>query len=225
MNTIIKFKYFNQNDLHNMDSRDRALFINSLSGFKSANLIGSQNSKGQTNLAMFSSVVHLGASPALVAFIMRPDNGKRHTLDNIKQTKQYTINQVSEAFYDKAHQTSAAYSQNQSEFESCGLTTEFIDTINAPFVGQSRLKYAVSLKQIIPIELNATLMIIGEITHIICDQQAIQSDGFIDIESINTVAVSSLDSYHKTKKINRLHYAKPDKPVQPLVNIIHEIKD
>lgn len=208
-----------------MDARDRALFINSLSGFKSANLIGSQDSQGQTNLAMFSSVVHLGASPALVAFIMRPDNGKRHTLDNIKQTKHYTINQVSEAFYDKAHQTSASYSQNQSEFEECGLTTEFIETINAPFVAQSSLKYAVSLKQIIPIELNGTLMIIGQITHIICDQQAIQNDGFIDIELLNTVAVSSLDSYHKTTKISRLQYAKPDKPVQKVINITHEIKE
>jgi hypothetical protein len=41
----------------------RVKLINSLSGFKSANLIGTINKKGITNLALFSSVIHVGANP------------------------------------------------------------------------------------------------------------------------------------------------------------------
>ena len=40
-------------------------------------------------------------------------------------------------------------------------------------------------------------------------ETAIKEDGFIDIESLNTVCVSSLDSYHTTNNLNRFKYAKP----------------
>ena len=201
-----------------MPTRQRAHFINSLSGFKSANLIGTQDVNGQTNLAIFSSVVHLGASPALVGFIMRPDNNDRHTLDNISISKQYTINQVSTAFYEKAHQTSARYPREKSEFEEVGLSTFHLDSINAPFVKESRLKYAVTLKEILPIPLNNTLFVIGEITDVICDQEVIKDDGYIDIQSLQTVSISGLDSYHISERLSRLSYAKPN--MNP-----HEIND
>ncbi|MFT4938312.1 MAG: flavin reductase (DIM6/NTAB) family NADH-FMN oxidoreductase RutF [Paraglaciecola sp.] len=193
-----------------MASHYRAKFINSLSGFKSVNLIGTQDLNGQNNLAIFSSVVHLGASPALVGFVMRPDNGSRHTLDNIINTSQYTINQVSLDFYRGAHQSSARYPKEQSEFIHSGLSAHYISNFNAPFVKESRLKYAVKLKEILPISLNNTQLVIGEIIHVICDENAIQNDGYIDIEALETVAVSGLDSYHKSVRLSRLSYAKAD---------------
>nr|WP_193787358.1 flavin reductase [Moritella marina] len=191
-----------------MPDRFRTHLINSLSGFKSANLIGTINAQGQTNLAMFSSVIHLGASPALVGFITRPDSVIRHTLENIKQTKQYTINQVSEDFYINAHQTSARYLSDESEFEHTGLTEHYLDGYSAPFVKESGLKYVLTLRQIIPIALNNTQLVIGEVTDILCDEKAIRSDGYIDIETLKTVAVSGLDSYHLSSRLSRLSYAK-----------------
>jgi flavin reductase (DIM6/NTAB) family NADH-FMN oxidoreductase RutF len=194
-----------------MPSRYRAQMINSLSGFKSANLIATANQQGQVNLAIFSSVVHLGSSPALIGFIMRPDSVERHTLDNIMQTKQYTINQVSEDFWMSAHQTSARYPINESEFEHTGLSTSYIDDFKAPFVKESRLKYALALADIIPIPLNGTQMVIGEVTDVLCDDKALKNDGYIDIESLQTVSISGLDSYHNSHRLSRLSYAKPDR--------------
>ncbi|PKF62654.1 hypothetical protein CW745_04320 [Psychromonas sp. psych-6C06] len=200
-----------------MPERFRAHFINSLSGFKSANLIATQDKDGNTNLAIISSVVHLGTNPALVGFVMRPDNNARHTLNNIIATKSYTINQVSQPFYQQAHQTSARYGKYESEFSHCNLSTNYIDNIEAPFVEQSQLKYAVNLKQIIPIELNNTQFIIGQIEHVICADEAIQDDGYIDIESLQTVSVSGIDSYHKNQRLNRLSYAKKGVENKPLL--------
>lgn len=197
-----------------MPSRYRAQLINSLSGYKSANLIATCNQLGQTNVAIFSSVVHLGASPALVGFIMRPDNAARHTLENIKTTKQYTINQVNESFWEQAHQTSARYEAQESEFELCGLSSKYVKGINAPFINESQLQYALKLKEIVPIELNNTLLVIGEITDIFCLQTAIKKDGYIDIESLKTVSITGLDSYHTSKRLSRLSYAKPNQPVR-----------
>ena len=138
----INYQHYDSADLAKMSSRYRARFINSLSGYKSVNLIGTQNLDGRSNLAIFSSVVHLGASPALIGFIMRPDNGSRHTLDNITQSQHYTINQVCADFYQAAHQTSARYPEHESEFDTCNLSEHYIDGFKAPFVQQSRLKYA-----------------------------------------------------------------------------------
>jgi flavin reductase (DIM6/NTAB) family NADH-FMN oxidoreductase RutF len=209
-------KHFNQDKIINLPSRYRAQLVNCLSGFKSANLIATCNEDGQTNVAIFSSVVHLGASPALVGFVMRPDNVERHTLENIKQTKQYTINQVNESFWQQAHQTSARYLALESEFDLCGLSSRYIEGIEAPFVNESQLQYALTLKEIIPIKLNNTLLVIGQVTDIFCPDTAIKQDGYIDIESLNTVALTGLDSYHVSQRLSRLSYAKPDKSVQRL---------
>ena len=203
-------RYISEDQLSKLDSRYRAHLINCLSGFKSANLIGTVNDSGQTNLAMFSSVIHLGSSPALVGFITRPNSVSRHTLENIKECKQYTINQVGKAFYTGAHQTSARYTREQNEFEKTGLTEQYIEACSAPFVMQSELKYALILREIVPISLNNTEMVIGEITDIMCCEQAIHSDGYIDIESLDTVSISGLDSYHVGQRLSRLSYAKTD---------------
>jgi len=63
---------FSKDEIDNLEQRERVLFINSLSGFKSANLVGTANTQKQSNLAIVSSVVHLGANPPLLSMVMRP---------------------------------------------------------------------------------------------------------------------------------------------------------
>jgi flavin reductase (DIM6/NTAB) family NADH-FMN oxidoreductase RutF len=202
-------KHLTSEDIAALETRFRARFINSLSGFKSANLVGTQDAKGITNLSMISSAFHIGADPALMGMIIRPDGVPRDTLDNIKQTGVYTINQVSAQIYKQAHQTSARYDVNVSEFEQVGLTAEYINDVAAPFVAQSRLKFSLQVREIIPLAINNTILVIGEISHVLFVEQALKADGYLDIESLETVAVSGLDGYHTTKRLSRLSYAKP----------------
>lgn len=61
--------HISHDSLSQLERRYRAQLINSLSGFKSANLIGTQDALGRTNLAIISSVFHLGADPALVGLL------------------------------------------------------------------------------------------------------------------------------------------------------------
>lgn len=35
------------------------------------------------------------------------------------------------------------------------------------------------------------------------------NDGYVDVEKVGAIAVSGLDSYHETRRIARLSYAKP----------------
>jgi len=200
-----------------MAQRERAALINSLSGFKSLNLVGTINSKGQTNLAIFNSVVHLGANPPLLALVVRPDSVERHTLENILETSYYTINHVNTAIYKQAHQTSARYPRSTSEFEACGLQSEFVANMPAPFVKESKVRLGMQLKQRLDIELNGTVLLIGEVVEVHFPTNAWCKDGYLDIEKAGTIAGSGLDSYHITQRFERLCYAKPDKELNSLV--------
>ncbi len=203
-------KIFNKNDFANFEKRYRANFVNSLSGVKSANLIGTRNKIGQENLAMFSSCVHLGASPALIGLVNRPekDGAVRHTLNNIKEQGFFTINDVQDNFLMKAHQTSARYPLEISEFQAVGLTSESIDGFKAPFVQESSLKVGCKLAQLIPIDLNNTVFIIGEIVLVQCDENRIDEQGRIDRSDV--LAISGLDTYSELTHKKILSYAKPD---------------
>ena len=191
----------------------RANFINSLTGFKSANLIGTVNELGQTNLGIFSSIVHIGSNPPLVGYINRPVKAAPHTLANIEATGVYTINHIHPSFVQQAHQTSAKYETGISEFGEVGLTPEFQENISAPFVKESRIKYALSLQQIIPIELNDTFLVIGKIISIQIDNDIVSEDGFLHLDKAASICSNGIDGYYTTKLIKRYSYAKPG--IQP----------
>lgn len=188
----------------------RTNFVNSLSGFKSANLIGTISKEGKTNLAIFSSVIHVGANPPAIGFLMRPVSVERHTYNNIKETNYFTINHINKEIFKKAHQTSARYDKDVSEFDECGLTPEYSDTIKAPYVKKSKIKIGCRFVEELEIKFNGTIFIVGEILEVMLPDDVVGGDGFVDIEKAGTVAISGLDSYHETKRIAKLSYAKPE---------------
>jgi flavin reductase (DIM6/NTAB) family NADH-FMN oxidoreductase RutF len=197
------------NALMQMEQRTRAHLINSVGGFKSVCLIGTADKTGNTNLAIFSSIVHIGANPPLICFIMRPDSVERHTLSNILETGIYTINHITENIYRQAHQTSARYPKNISEFDATGLTIEYKNNFKAPFVKDSTIQLAVEFKERIDLTINNTIMVIGEINQLYLPDDCLCEDGYLDIEKAGTITCSGLDSYHTTNRLQRLEYAKP----------------
>ncbi len=200
---------FSSTQLAAMETRFRAAFLNSLGGFKSLVLVGTADVDGHSNLAVFNSLVHIGANPPLCGLIFRPDSVERHTLSNIENTGVYTINHVHEGMYQAAHQTAARYPKEESEFEAVGLSRFYMPGIPTPFVAESRVRFAVELQEKIPITLNGTIMIIGKITDVWIPEGILQLDGFLDLEAAGTLTCSGLDSYHRTERIARLSYAKP----------------
>jgi flavin reductase (DIM6/NTAB) family NADH-FMN oxidoreductase RutF len=205
----MKKNHFAYKAIMAMEQRYRATFINSLGGFKSVCLIGTQNKEEQTNLAIFSSIVHIGANPPLIGIVVRPDVSERHTLENILDTKYYTINHIHSKIVEQAHHTSARYPRNTSEFDASGLTTEYKEAFFAPFVQESNLQLGIEFKEKIDFTINGTIFIIGEIKHIFLPSNCLQDDGFVDLALLDTITCSGLDSYHTTNKITRLPYAKP----------------
>lgn len=202
---------FNEESFIKMEKQYRTNLINSVTGFKSANLIGTVDAQGNNNLSIFSSVVHLGANPPLIGLVMRPVTVVRDSFDNIISTGFYTVNHVSKEFYKAAHQTSARYPKGVSEFEAVGLTPWFSEILPAPYVAESPVKLGVKYVEMHEIKANNTIFIVGEIVEAIIPDNLILPDGFIDLEKEGAVAISGLDSYHTSSRLARLAYAKPGK--------------
>lgn len=204
-------KRFDSGDISGMDQRFRKQFINSITGFKSLNLIGTINKHGMTNLAVFSQVVHLGANPSLIGIIVRPDSVPRHTLANISETGFFTLNHVLEPFIRQAHQTSARYQEEVSEFTATGLNPLFSEVIDAPYVAESIIRIGLQWRETIPITLNGTQLVIGEVVEVFLPEACLGTDGYVDLNEAGTITVAGLDAYHRTEKVVRMPYAKAEK--------------
>lgn len=202
---------FRTNDLNKLDKNFKKNFINSLSGYKSVNLIGTIDKKEKTNLAIFNTVIHIGTSPPLMGLLVRPPVVPRHSLSNILDTGCFTINHIAPTFYHKAHQTAARYKQSEkSEFDIVGLTPYFTDALKAPYVGESSVKIGLEFREKHEIKSNNTVFLVGEIVEIILPEKALLTDGLIDLGATATITSSGLDTYYTTRKIARLSYANPD---------------
>lgn len=210
-------KYITSKALNAMEKQFRVHLINSLGGFKSVSLVGTADQNRNPNLAIFSSFFHVGANPPLVGLIFRPSPPERDTLRNIIETGFYTINHINEKIYEQAHQTSARYEKDISEFDVTGLNAEYKNDFFAPFVAESKVQLGIEFKEKLEISINNTTLIIGKIVQIYVPENCVYDDGFIDLEKANTITCSGLDSYHKTIQLDRLSYAKPDKPLTSLL--------
>lgn len=209
---------FDATIINAMEKRFRANFINSLSGYKSANLVGTCDADGNTNLALVSSVVHIGAHPPLMGMIMRPHSVPRDTLENIKTTGVYTINAVPASHYKQAHHTSARFAPDVSEFNECGFTPQWHEEFSAPLVQESPLKIGLKTSSITRIPENNTELVIGEIQFVIVDSKLIEQDGGVSIADLNLASITGLDTYHKATPLAKMAYAKPDKNPSPITD-------
>lgn len=192
---------FNSTDIEQIPRVERLKLINGLSGIKQANLIGTKSKNGIDNLAIFNSIIHIGSSPAYLGFILRPqDEGPKGTYRNILETGSFTINHVHESFVEKAHYTSAKLEEEVSEFERCHLTPDYIADFHAPFVAESQVKIGLKYEESIPIKLNDTILVIGKIEHIWLAENALDKNGYLDLEKLNSIGVAGLNSYYGLKK-------------------------
>ncbi|MGB6223423.1 flavin reductase family protein [Haloferula sp.] len=202
-------KSITASELSTMDKLARVQLATSLPGLKPVALIGTINAEGRTNLAPFSSIVHLGSNPALLGMVTRPDVVERHTLANIIDSRTWTINHLTPAIYEQAHHCAARYPDEISEFEASGLTPHFEQDIPAPFVAESPLRIALTLEELIDIATNGTKLIVGRVTLIQCQDGHVMDDGSLDLAAMGLVASTALDTYFTVSPLGRLPYAKP----------------
>ena len=165
-----------------MEKVERLNLINSCTGYKSANLIATKSENGESNVAIFSSITHLGSDPALLGFIMRPTTVPRDTYKNIKETGFFTVNHITENMIADAHHTSANYDFGVSEFDKTNLEEEYKNEIDFPFVK--------------PVALSCNGILLEK--------------GWLQLDKVNVVSLNGLGGYCLPKLIDRFEYARKD---------------
>lgn len=204
---------FTDVELAQLPSRYRANLMNTLSGYKPANLIGTVSAEGISNLAIFNSVTHVGSNPPLLGLLFRPLSVRRDTYNNIKESGVFTINAVTATIYKKAHQTAAKYEKDDSEFEATGLTAKYLQEFPAPFVEESPVKLGCQYQNEYPIAENGTILLLGAVKFVAVEDGLVESDGSLSLDQAGIVAAAGLDGYALPKMLDRLSYARPG--IQP----------
>lgn len=200
---------FSTNDIDQMHHLYRINLINSCSGYKSANLIGTIDKQGVSNVAIFSSVTHLGSNPPLLGFFLRPTTVIRNTYDNIKATGIFTLNHIHEDILKEAHHTSAKYGHSISEFDVTDLEEDYIDGFEAPFVKGSPIQLAMRYVEEYPIKANNTILLIGKIEKLYVPNELLEKDGFINLSKGKVATINGLDGYAIPNVKMRLEYQRP----------------
>lgn len=199
-------------DIAAMEKLARVQFATSLPGVKPICLIGTADTAGQTNLAPFSSILHLGSEPPLLGMVSRPDLVERHTLANLMETRTWTINHLHPEILDAAHQCSARYPKEVSEFEATGLTPHYEPGFLAPFVAESRFRIGLELEDVIRIPANGTHLLVGRVVMVQFSNESLMDHGGIDLNLIGCLASTSLDTYFTVQPLARLAHAKAGYP-------------
>ncbi len=202
-------KHFSKDNIDALHHLYRINLINSSSGFKSANLIGTKSKAGVENVAVFSSVTHIGSNPPLLGFFCRPTTVIRHTYENIKETGIYTINHIHSDVIEDAHHTSAKYDKDVSEFEATNLVSEYKNNCEAPYVKHAPVQLEMKFVEEYHIASNNTILVIGEIQNLYINDNLLEKDGFINLSKANIAAINGLDGYTIPKLKTRLDYQRP----------------
>ena len=204
--------HFNRKDVDELKNIYKINLINSCSGFKSANLIGTKSNAGTSNVAVFSSVTHFGSNPPLLGVVFRPSTDvPRNTYENIKETGQFTINHIHSPIIKDAHHTSAKYDKEVSEFEITNLEEEYKNGWHAPFVKNSPIQIGLTYCEEYLIKSNNCIQLIGEIKDLFVRENLLEDDGFVNLSKGDIVAINGLDGYTLPKLKARLEYQRPKK--------------
>jgi flavin reductase (DIM6/NTAB) family NADH-FMN oxidoreductase RutF len=207
-------KNISKETISQMDKVEKSNLVNSCTGFKSANLIATKSIEGNTNVAILSSVTHLGSSPSLIGFIVRPTTAPRDTYKNIMETGYFTINHITIDMIADAHHTSAKYDSEISEFDKTNLEEEYKEGFNIPFVKGSPVQLYCKYVNEYIIKENDTIHIIASIEHVFFDEALEHKDGWLQLDKGNIVALNGVDGYFLPKLIDRFQYAQQNVPTK-----------
>ena len=160
---------------------------------------------GQVNLAPFSFFNVFSANPPIVVFsplLREKNNLEKHTLKNIKATKEVVINVVN---FDMVHQTSlssANYPEGVNEFEKAGLTMLKSDVVKPFRVAESPVQLECKVNEIIALgtEGGAGSLVICEVLKIHIDDDVLNDDGSINQQKLDLVARAGGNYYSRVKK-------------------------
>jgi flavin reductase (DIM6/NTAB) family NADH-FMN oxidoreductase RutF len=162
---------------------------------------------GVTNLAPFSFFNGICSNPPAVLFCpSNPvDREIKDTLRNVRETRQFVVNVVTESNVEKANLTSATYPFGVSEFEEVGLTPLESVVVRPPRVAESPIHLECELMQIVEVGQPAPgsgNVVIGRVVYAhVADEAWNGERHHIDIRKIKQVSRLAGNNYAPVREV------------------------
>jgi len=152
------------------------------------------------NLAPFSYFNGVCSNPPTIMFAPARrgyDGSTKDTLNNIRDTKEFVVNLVSEEIVEPMVACATDYGKEVDEFKISNLTPINSDKISPPRLKESKVSYECELHSIVDIgnaEPGAGFVVIGTIVmfHIADD---VYKDGRVDLKALNPIGRLAGNNY------------------------------
>jgi flavin reductase (DIM6/NTAB) family NADH-FMN oxidoreductase RutF len=140
---------------------------------------------GGLNLAPFSYFNAIASEPPLITIsINAREDDPKDTLRNIRETKEFVVNIVSEALLDAMVHTAGEWPRTTSEFGPSGLTAAPSERVKPPYVVESPLQLECTLYR--EIELGNSFLVVGEVVFARASDDVL-TEGRIDPEKLKPI--------------------------------------
>ena len=172
---------------------------------------------GKNNIAPFSYFNGVCSSPPTIMFAPARrgwDGSEKDTLVNIRDTKEFVVNIVSESFAKKMVKCSTDYESNIDEFIVSGLNHIPSEKIISPRLSEAKISFECKLNQIVEVgdgKAGSGFIVIGNVILFHIDD-SVMIDGRIDIEKLNPIGRLAGNWYTRpTDNFRIQRKIKPDK--------------
>ena len=173
--------------------------------------VSTVDSANRVNLAPFSFFTVASVWPPVLCFcpLLKVDSGEKDTLANIKSTRDFVVNIVSENLAAQMNQTSGSYTSDLNEFEVAGLTQKASQVVKPTGVADSLVNFECKLDRIISYgdEALAGNLVLGEICYIHINDEVFQ-DGRINTDVLAPIGRLAGDMYTTVR--DRFKMIRPD---------------
>ena len=180
-------------------------------------LVSTTSINGINNLAPFSYFNGVCSKPPTIMFAPARrgwDGEEKDTLINIRETKEFTVNIVSEKIGEQMVKCSTDFKEDIDEFISSGLSPSSSKKIKPPLVAESKISFECKLNQIIEIgdgNAGSGFIVIGTIILFHIDDK-IYKNGHILLDQLEPLGRVAGNGYIRmTDTLEIIRKIKPDK--------------
>lgn len=160
---------------------------------------------GNPNLSPFSFFNMFSTKPPILIFSPARrvrDNTTKHTLENVKSTKEVVINMVSFNIVQQMSLSSTEYGKGVNEFEKAGFTMVASEKVKPFRVGESPIQLECKVNDIIELgsEGGSGNLVICEVVKIHIHKKYLDEGGNIDQNKLDLVARAGGNYYSRAKE-------------------------
>lgn len=148
--------------------------------------------EGNVNLSPFSFFNVFSSNPPVMIFSPARsgrDGSSKHTLLNVLEVPEVTINIVNYAIVEQMSLASTAYAKGVNEFVKAGLTEGASTMIKPPYVVEAPAAFECVVEQVIELGDGggAGNLVIAKVVHMHFREEYLNEDGFLDTHKLDLV--------------------------------------